>query len=186
MPNIIGGKFKRTKLEVPEIFVRPTSALKREAIFSIIESYAIKNSIEIYKNKSIIDIFAGAGLVGLEASSRGMKMSYFIENNHEVYKILEKNCKKICKNNEFKIIFENAITGIDKKFEIEPSIIFIDPPYKKENIEKILKIILKNNIKSINTLIVIEVHIKEDVIIPEMLNVFKKKIYGNTKILFLY
>ena len=54
MPNIIGGKYKRTKLEVPNKLVRPTSALKREAIFSILESYSIQHSIEIYKNKSII------------------------------------------------------------------------------------------------------------------------------------
>ena len=53
MPNIIGGKFKKTKLDVPNKLVRPTSAFKREAIFSILESYAIKHSIEIYKNKSI-------------------------------------------------------------------------------------------------------------------------------------
>ena len=54
MSNITGGKYKRTKLAIPNNFVRPTSALKREAIFSIVESYAIKNSIEIYNNKSII------------------------------------------------------------------------------------------------------------------------------------
>ena len=50
MPNIIGGKYKRIKLDIPINFVRPTSALKREAIFSIMESYSIKHSIEIYKN----------------------------------------------------------------------------------------------------------------------------------------
>ena len=83
MPNIIGGKYKRTKLAVPNKLVRPTSALKREAIFSILESYSIQHSIEIYKNKSIIDMFAGSGLIGLEAISRGMKKSYFIENNYE-------------------------------------------------------------------------------------------------------
>ena len=36
MPNIIAGKYKRTKIEVPSNLVRPTSALKREAIFSIL------------------------------------------------------------------------------------------------------------------------------------------------------
>ena len=36
MPNIIGGKYKRTKLDVPNNLVRPTSAIKREAIFSIL------------------------------------------------------------------------------------------------------------------------------------------------------
>ena len=33
MINIIGGKFKGTKLQVPENIVRPTSSIKREAIF---------------------------------------------------------------------------------------------------------------------------------------------------------
>ena len=116
MPNIIGGKFKRTKIEVPNKFVRPTSAIKREAIFSILESYSIKNSIEIYKKKSIIDIFAGSGLIGLEAISRGINKSYFIDNNHEVIKVLKKNCQKICHENEYEIIFSNAIDSLDKNF----------------------------------------------------------------------
>ena len=30
-------------------------------------------------------------------------MSYFIESNNSVAKILEKNCKKICKNQEYEI-----------------------------------------------------------------------------------
>tara|TARA_B100000029_G_scaffold211800_1_gene209757 strand:- start:2923 stop:3483 length:561 start_codon:yes stop_codon:yes gene_type:complete len=185
MPNIIGGKYKKTSIEVSNKLVRPTSAFKREAIFSILESYAIKHSIEIYKNKSILDIFAGSGLIGLEAISRGMEKSYFIENNDDVIKILEKNCKKICKNNEFEIICGNAIDSLNKKFSIEPSIIFIDPPYKKENINLILLKILKNKIKTKNTFIVIESAKEEKINIPEGLSFIKEKIYGNTKILFL-
>ena len=53
MPNIIGGKYKKTTLDVPSKLVRPTSALKREAIFAILESYAIKHSIEIYKKNQL-------------------------------------------------------------------------------------------------------------------------------------
>lgn len=185
MPNIIGGKYRRTKLEVPHKLVRPTSALKREAIFSILESYSIQQSVEIYKNKSIIDIFAGSGLIGLEAISRGMERSYFIENNDTVLKVLEKNCKKICKNNEFEIIFEDAINGLDRNFKIEPSIIFIDPPYKKEDINLILLKILKNNIKSTNTIIIVETIKGNKIEIPKDLNFFKEKIYGKTKLLFL-
>ena len=185
MPNIIGGKYKKTILEIPSKLVRPTSAFKREAIFSILESYSIKRSIEIYKNKSIIDIFAGSGLIGLEAISRGMEKSYFIENDYSVIKILEKNCKKICKNNEFEIIFKRAIDGLDKKFYIEPSIIFIDPPYKKENINLLLLKILKNKIKSKNTFIILEISREEKLIIPNGFTFLKERIYGKTKILFL-
>tara|TARA_X000000368_G_scaffold333582_1_gene270912 strand:- start:543 stop:1103 length:561 start_codon:yes stop_codon:yes gene_type:complete len=185
MPNIIGGKYKKTSIEVPHKLVRPTSAFKREAIFSVLESYSIKQSIEIYKNKSILDIFAGSGLIGLEAISRGVEKSYFIENNIEVIKILEKNCQKICKKKEFEIIFGNAIDNLDKKFLIEPSIIFIDPPYSKENINLILLKILKNKIKTKNTFIVIEISNKEKIAIPKGLSFIKEKIYGKTKILFL-
>ena len=42
MINIISGKNKRAKLLVPQKDVRPTSSLKRGAIFSILESHAIK------------------------------------------------------------------------------------------------------------------------------------------------
>ena len=185
MPSIIGGKYKRTKIEVPSKLVRPTSALKREAIFSILESYAMQNSIDIYENKSIIDVYAGSGLIGLEAISRGMKKSYFIENNESVFKILKNNCNKICKTDEYEIIFERAINGINRVFEIKPSLIFIDPPYSKENINLILLTILKNNIKSRDTIIIIETERKEQIVIPESLIVFKEKIYGKTKLLFL-
>ena len=185
MPSIIGGKYKRTKIEVPNKLVRPTSALKREAIFSILESYALQNSIDIYKNKSMIDIFAGSGLIGLEAISRGMKKSYFIENNENVFKILKNNCNKICKNYEYEIIFEKATYGLNRVFEIKPSVIFIDPPYSKEDINLILLKILKNNIKSKDTVIIIETERKEHFVIPEDLIVLKEKIYGKTKLLFL-
>ena len=185
MPNIIGGKYKRTKLNVPNDLVRPTSALKREAIFSIIESYSLKHSIEIYKNKSIIDMFAGSGLIGLEAISRGMSMSYFIENNNNVAKVLEKNCKKICKYQEYKIILNEAIIALEYIFKIKPSIIFIDPPYKKENINLILVKILEKKIKIPNTMIIIETGREENIIIPTELTLFKEKNYGKTKLLFI-
>ena len=185
MPNIIGGKYKRTKLDVPSNLVRPTSALKREAIFSIIESHSFKHSINIYQNKSIIDIFAGSGLIGLEAVSRGMSMSYFIENNNYVAEILERNCKKVCKNEEYEIIINQAIKGLDYSFKIKPSIIFIDPPYKKENISLVLIKILENKIKVKNTIIIIEASKNEEIIIPKELTIFKEKNYGKTKLIFI-
>ena len=84
MINIIGGIKKRTMIEVPPDNVRPTSAQKRESIFSIIESYGTKINRNIYEQASILDLFAGSGSLGLEAISRGAVFGYFYENNFDV------------------------------------------------------------------------------------------------------
>ena len=183
MIRITGGKFKQKKLASINDFVRPTSSLKREAFFSVIESYAIKNSIELYKNKIFLDLFAGIGTMGLEAISRGMSEVIFFENNIEVINILRTNCLDICKNNQFKIYEEDLINS---KLEIEfqnISVVYIDPPYAKYSLTKFLEN-LSNRIKD-NTLIGLETSVKDDIVIPENLNLLQKKTYGKTIIYFL-
>jgi len=183
MIRITGGKFKQKKLASVNDFVRPTSSLKREAFFSVIESYAIKNSIELYKNKIFLDLFAGIGTMGLEAVSRGMSEVIFFENNIEVINILRTNCLDICKNNQFKIYEEDLINS---KLEIEfqnISVVYIDPPYAKYSLTKFLEN-LSNKIKD-TTLIGLETSVKDDIVIPENLNLLQKKTYGKTIIYFL-
>ena len=183
MIRITGGKFKQKKLASINDFVRPTSSLKREAFFSIIESYAIKNSIELYKNKIFLDLFAGIGTMGLESISRGMSEVIFFENNIEVLKILKKNCFSICKNNQFKIYDEDIINS---KLEIEfqnISVVYIDPPYAKYNLTNLLENLSKK-VKD-TTLIGLETSMKDNIVIPENLNLLQKKTYGKTIIYFL-
>ena len=183
MIRITGGKFKQKKLVSINDFVRPTSSLKREAFFSIIESYAIKNSIELYKNKIFLDLFAGIGTRGLEAISRGMSEVIFYENNIEVLKILKKNCLRICKNDQFKIYEEDLIHS---KLEIEfqnISVVYIDPPYAKYNLTNLLENLSKK-IKD-TTLIGLETSMKDNILIPKNLNLLQKKTYGKTIIYFL-
>ncbi len=183
MIRITGGKFKQKKLTSIDDFVRPTSSLKREAFFSIIESYAIKNSIELYKNKIFLDLFAGIGTMGLEAISRGISEVIFFENNIKVINILTKNCLGICKNNQFKIYDEDIINS---KLEIEfqnISVVYIDPPYAKYNLTNLLEN-LSNKVKD-TTLIGLETSMKDNIVIPESLNLLQKKTYGKTIIYFL-
>ena len=185
MIKIIGGKFKKTNLEVPEDYVRPTSALKREAIFSILESYAHKNSINLYKNMAILDLFAGSGSVGLEAISRGISKGIFVEIKKEVIDILKKNCLKICKDNQFEIINQDVENIFKKKFNFPISIIYIDPPYQKIDIDNILNKIISSKINNKNTFIVIETNKNNYLKINKNLKILQEKYYGKTKILFL-
>jgi N6-adenine-specific methylase len=121
--------------------------------------------------------------MGLEAISRGMSEVIFFENNIEVINILTKNCLGICNNNQFKIYDEDLINS---KLEIEfknISVVYIDPPYAKYNLTNLLEN-LSNKIKN-TTLIGLETSIKDNIVIPENLNLLQKKTYGKTIIYFL-
>ena len=185
MINIIGGKYKRAKLEVPIQNVRPTSAIKREAIFSILESYALKNSYNLYEDKCFIDLFAGSGSLGLEAISRGSAFSYFFEIDNEVLNTLTVNCKKICKENQFRIYQQDSTQAIDVNFDYPISGIFIDPPYKLNPFNILLKKLLDNNIIQKNTITIVETNNKTSFELVNGLSILKERVYGKTKILFL-
>ena len=185
MINIIGGKYRRSKLEVPIQNVRPTSAKKREAIFSILESHALKNSYNLYSNKCFIDLFAGSGSLGLEAISRGSACSYFFEINYEVFKTLTINCRKICKENQFCIYQQDSTQVIDVNFDYPVSGIFIDPPYKLNPFNNLLKKLLDKNIIQQKTITIVETNKKNSFELINGLSVLNERIYGKTKILFL-
>ena len=125
MIKITGGELKNRKLETISNFVRPTSSLKREAFFSIIESYALRNSLNLIKNKTFLDLFAGIGTMGLEAISRGMSKAFFYENNRKVIKILKKNCLKICSRAKFEIIEQDIMTSTLDLYKNKISLYFI-------------------------------------------------------------
>ena len=185
MIKIIGGLKKRTRIKVPSNNVRPTSIQKRESIFSIIESYGVKNNLNIYKKANILDLFAGSGSLGLEAISRGAVFGYFYENNFDVTFYLKKNCLKICKDDNFEIIKENIIESKFKDIDKKISLIFIDPPYEMSPFEKILININESKILSNNAIIVIECSQKSKIKIPPYFSCFNERNYGKTKIYFL-
>ena len=63
------------------------------------------------------------------------------------------------------------------------SVIYIDPPYSKYDLTKLLEN-LSNKIKD-TTLIGLETSERDDIVIPENLNLLQKKTYGKTIIYFL-
>ena len=186
MINIISGQNKKTKIEVPKgNHVRPTSSLKREAIFSILENLGTKNSFDIYSENCFIDLYAGSGSLGLEAISRGAQYVYFYEKNKDVIKTLYNNCKKICNKNNYEIINEDIENLSLKNLLFPISVIFIDPPYRLNPFNKLLEKLLEGNFIKQKTIIVIETFKDNIIDMPTFLKIAKERIYGKTKILFI-
>ena len=184
MLNIIGGIKKGSKIKVPKKNVRPTSNLKRAALFSIIESYGLKLNYNIYQEAIILDLFAGSGVLGLEAISRGASYVYFYDNNNETILNLELNCKKVC-NDNFKIIKQDILKSKFNEIKNKISIVFIDPPYEMNPFNEILNKLYESSILSNNVLIILEYSKNTSFVNPHFYNCFNERIYGKTKISFL-
>ena len=185
MLNIIKGINKKTRLDIPIKNVRPTSSKKRESIFSILESNALRNNFDIYTNKYYLDLFAGSGSLGLEAISRGAKFCYFYEIEKKIIEILEKNCLKICKSQNYKIIKQDITKSLFKEIYNPISIIFIDPPYAFMKFKIILNNLLKKKLLLKTSIIVIESEKYTVINHPTLMKIIDERYYGKTKITFL-
>jgi 16S rRNA (guanine(966)-N(2))-methyltransferase RsmD len=124
--NIIAGKYKGKKIEIPDISTtRSSKSILRESFFNTVQFEII--------DKNFVEVFAGSGSIGLEALSRGVNKCYFMENNKTAFKFLESNIKNIDPQNAHALYgdsFENfpAIYKILKKAGIK-TYFYFDPPF---------------------------------------------------------
>ena len=174
MVKIIAGLKKGLKLSVPKNNVRPTSSLKRESIFSVLESKSLKQKQSIYKKKYCLDLFAGSGALGLEAISRGAEYCYFYELEQKVIKTLEKNCKNISDKNKYKIIKTDITKSLFEEIKYKISVVFIDPPYEFLFYENLLnKLALKKFITK-ETIFIVESNKSTKINFPKFLLVITR------------
>ena len=109
----------------------------------------------------------------------------FIENYEEVLSILKKNINNLNYSN-FSSVIETDIFNqlIFKNLNSQFDIIFIDPPFKEKNLNKLLNEINISEILNKNGIIIIHRHKKEEDDLPNQFKIIEKKIYGISKIIF--
>ena len=183
--RIISGKFKGKKiLEPKDIKTRPLKDLTKESIFNILQhSNKIKVNIE---KSNVLDIFSGVGSFGLECLSRGVLKVTFIENYKKVLPILKKNLENFKSISNYKIIESNAYENntfkiLKDKFDI----IFLDPPYKDDNLKLMFDFIQEENILKNEGIIILHRHKNTENEIPLNFKIIEEKKYGISKILFI-
>ncbi len=145
--RVVAGKYRAKKLKEFDIdTTRPTLDRVKEAIFSSIQ-FDLPNAV-------VLDLFAGTGALGIEAISRGAKMTYFVDSNQDAIKIIKENLKNITESykverTEYLQFLKN---NNDKKFDV----ILLDPPFKTDYGEKAIQYILDNNMLADGGVIVYE------------------------------
>ena len=183
--RIISGSFKGKKiLEPKDIKTRPLKDLTKESIFNIIiHSKKFKINLE---NSVILDLFSGVGSFGIECLSRNVKKVIFVENYNGVLPILKKNLENLNLNEKFSILeYDIYQDHVFSKLESKFDIIFLDPPYKDKNLNKLLIEINNQKILDENGIVIIHRHKNEQEIIPKVFQIAEQKKYGISKITFL-
>ncbi|WP_163654403.1 16S rRNA (guanine(966)-N(2))-methyltransferase RsmD [Listeria sp. PSOL-1] len=131
--RVIAGDCKSRVLKaVPGKNTRPTTDKIKEALFSIIGPF--------FEGEEVLDLFAGSGGLGIEALSRGAKTAVFIDQSSLAIKTIHENLTT-CKLTEQAEVFRNEAFRALKIFAKQErcfDLIFLDPPYKKQQLETII------------------------------------------------
>ena len=178
--RIISGTARGTKLYTLDgIETRPTLDRVRESIFNILQG-KIKDAV-------FLDLFSGSGAVGIEAASRGAEKVILCDKSKRAIEIINKNIEKTHMQDKIKVYNMNFKECLDKITDIKFNLIYLDPPYDTDYIEKSIEQILKLDILKQDATIIAETD--NEKIISNLRNqnikIIDERKYGRAKILFI-
>ena len=173
--RIIGGSLRGSKLPFKENrSIRPTEGKTKETLFNW-----LLNDLE---GKTCLDMFAGTGSLGIEALSRGAKEVVFVEKQKKLAHSLKTNLKRlqvysstqVLNANVFSIDFDN----LPYKFDI----LFIDPPFRENLIQRSLDFVKSSNLLTPKALIYLECETELELVeLTQDLNLLKESKGGQTQ-----
>ena len=168
--KIISGKYKGRIIKGFDVDgTRPTMDRVRESLMATLKPYLA--------NKTILDLFAGTGSLGLEAISNGASKVIFVDKNPKCINNIKSIIKDINVEEDTLLInndYKEALTKIEKV-----DIIFLDPPYHEEILNKAIKLIEEMDILNEKGLIVAEYEEENPIC---NYNLIKEKKYGDKHI----
>ena len=165
--RIISGKWRGRKLPVPDSeSLRPTPDRIRETLFNWLQ-----NDIAGAK---CLDLYAGSGILGFEAVSRGAKSATLVEQNQETCRQLEDNITLLNVDN-IRVINAEALAWLRSNRE-SYDLIFLDPPFSENLIEKSCQLIRDTGCLKATGLIYIETGRKQP--LPSFLDIKKQGTAG--------
>ena len=132
------------------IGTRPTMNRVKESMFASIQDYI--------DNSTVLDLFCGTGSLGIEALSMGASRCYFVDNNKDILRYLNKNINNLDINSKSIIVSKDYRDSLlyFKNNNIKFNIILVDAPYKMEVMEEVIELVTKYDLLLDNGILVLE------------------------------
>ena len=177
--KIISGLYKGRKIEGYNLDgTRPTMERVKESLFAIIQNNMA--------DTVVLDLFSGSGNLGIEALSKGAKYAYLVDYNAKAAKTIKKNLDTIgIKDAE--VINMDYLKALDyfKDHNIRFDLIFLDPPYQTNFIEKSIEKITEYNLLNKEGLIICESDTLDRIVYNDDYKIIKDKKYGDKWVVIL-
>lgn len=170
--RIIGGKWRSRKLIFPDSeALRPTPDRVRETLFNWLSPYII--------GARCLDLFAGSGALGFEALSRGASSVCMIEKSPQIVEQLKKNAALLSLTKIALEIYCGDVFDEKNLPKGQFDIIFLDPPFHQNKIEKCCQLLKESDVLAERALIYIEAESElRELILPDGWEVIRHKVAG--------
>lgn len=176
--KIVSGSLKGRQLDGYLLKgTRPTMDRVKESLFAMIQDYIV--------DSICLDLFAGSGNLGIEAISQGARKVYFNDNDYKAKIVIDKNIDNLDIKSYCNILNMDYTKALGSLKNIKFNLIFLDPPYATNYIEKSIELIEKYDLLSDDGLIVCESNDYNKIIYNEIYSKFKEKKYGDKWVVIL-
>ena len=172
--RVITGSARGVSLQTPAgLQTRPTTDRVKENLFNIIQ-FDIPGA-------QVLDLFAGSGQLGIEALSRGAQSAVFVDQGKEAIAAVQRNLAATKLHDHAQVVQSDSFSYLQscrRKFDL----IFLDPPYSGNFLEKAIVFISEIDILSDGGIIICERPIEKEEL-PGISNLMRSRDYQYGKIL---
>lgn len=175
--RIIAGEGKGRRLRSPRTPVRPTTALVRGAIFSILCPV-------LDQEWQALDLYAGTGSLGIEALSRGAIWADFVEQNRKCCDAIRQNLEAVgfsSRSRVYCLSVDRALKMLDRVYDV----VLLDPPYDDPSLPATLDSLFGSQLVGPKSTVVVQCSTRQR--LPADFHKFhlnKNRHYGDTSISF--
>lgn len=172
--RVISGEYGGRKLKsLPGDNTRPTSDKVKGSIFNMIGPY--------FEGGQVLDLFSGSGSLAIEAVSRGMAFGVCVDRNYQAIKVIQENVAMTKEVEKFEVIKGDANKILVRLAEEGRvfDLVFLDPPYAKQEIVDQIEQMLTRGLLSEDCCVVCETDKK--FVLPEKIGTLqqtRQQVYG--------
>ena len=172
--RVISGTARGRRLREPAgSEIRPTTDKVKESVFNIIQFDV--------EGRRVLDLFAGTGQLGIEALSRGAASAVFTDVSPQAIRLVRQNLETCGFSDRAQVLQTDAqvyLAGCGK-FDI----VFLDPPYDTDLLDRTLSAIFQFDILRQNGIIICECRAEHPILeVPEPYFSGRQYRYGQIKL----